>query len=169
VAGGGRPGPVITLPKGAVNLVEGTDAGLLLEIRRGHNFGLALWNPGAAPRALPYSPSWSDGFDATARLVAYGTDCGIHETSPYAPQANSGYDACNVLRVFDVLTGKLVCEGLLVAIPRARQAPAGVPGERRQDTLVKRALLPVHRNDRNATSPDLTSDFPRDWGQGMLA
>jgi hypothetical protein len=44
---------VIALPAGAANLVEGTNAGFLLEIR-GPDSGLALWNPGAVPIALPY-------------------------------------------------------------------------------------------------------------------
>jgi len=104
---GGRPGPVITLPAGAADLVAGTGAGLLLEVQRGHDFGLALWNPGAAPVALPYSPLWGDGFDATARVVAYGTGCSWHITALNAPEANTGYRACKVLRILDVQTGSL--------------------------------------------------------------
>jgi hypothetical protein len=105
---GGRPGPVITLPADAVNLVEGTSAGLLVEVQRrlAHNylfFGLALWNPGALPVALPYSPSWGDGFAADARLIAYGTGCRSEVTA-----ANTGYDACRTLRLLNVVTGRLV-------------------------------------------------------------
>jgi hypothetical protein len=107
VGDGGQPGPLITLPKGAVNLVEGTDAGLLLQVRRGHNFGLALWNPGAAPRALPYSPQSDNGFAASARLIAYGTDCRWHITALHAALADVGYRACRVLRVLDVMTDRL--------------------------------------------------------------
>jgi hypothetical protein len=104
---GGRPGPVITLPAGAVDLVDGTDAGLLLEFHRGLDFGLALWNPGSAPVSLPYSPLWGDGFEATARLVAYGTGCSWHVTALDAPQSNTGYRACNQLRILNVETGSL--------------------------------------------------------------
>jgi hypothetical protein len=105
---GGRPGPVITLPADAVNLVEGTSAGLLVEVQRrlAHDdlfFGLALWNPGTAPVALPYSPSWGDGFAADARIIAYGTDCRSEVTA-----ANTGYDACQTLRVLNVVTGRLL-------------------------------------------------------------
>jgi hypothetical protein len=103
---GGRPGPVITLPRGAANLAEGTDAGLLLEVR-GPDFGLALWSPGAAPKALPYSPLAGDGFDATARLVAYGTGCSWYLTAPNAPRASTGYRTCKVLRILNVVTGRL--------------------------------------------------------------
>jgi hypothetical protein len=74
--------PVITLPAAAAKLVEGTNAGLLLEIRA-PTFGLALWNPGAAPVALPYSPLSEDLVDATPRLVAYGTGCGWRITAAH--------------------------------------------------------------------------------------
>jgi hypothetical protein len=103
---GGRPGPVITLPAGAADLVEGTGAGLLLEVHRGHDFGLALWSPGAAPIALPYSPL-SEGVGASARLVAYGTGCSWQITAADASQADAGYRACKVLRIFNVVTGSL--------------------------------------------------------------
>jgi len=106
--GGGSPGPLITLPAGAqLPVVRGTDAGLLLQGWRGHS-ALALWNPGGIPRTLPYSPQWAFGFDATPRLVAYGTSCSSQGTAPnnlYEP--NAGYETCKMLRVFDVLTGKL--------------------------------------------------------------
>ena len=104
----GPPGPVIKLPPGAVNLVEGTSAGLLLETERrlahGYTFnGVALWNPGSAPVGLPYSPAWGDGFAADARLIAYGTGCRIAVTA-----GDAGYDACHTLRVLDVVTGRVV-------------------------------------------------------------
>jgi hypothetical protein len=103
----GRPGPKIMLPAGA-SLVEGTDAGLLLEVRQGRNNGLALWNPGAAPRALPHSPSWGNGLAADARLVAYGTGCKIDVTALHAKNdPNTGYDLCRVLRILNVVTGRL--------------------------------------------------------------
>ena len=102
---GSRAGPTVILPAG-VNLpvIRGTDAGLLLQTRQ----GLALWNPGAAPRILPHSSSTSVGFDATPRFVAYGTGCGSQVTAQDAPyEPNAGYDTCKMLRVFDVLTGRM--------------------------------------------------------------
>jgi hypothetical protein len=109
---GGPPGPPITLPAGAeLPVIRGTDAGLLLQASRGRSLVLALWNPGSKPRSLPYSPSGvvSDGFDATSRLVAYGTGCSSQVTAPGAAQeANAGYDTCQVLRVLNVVTGKLI-------------------------------------------------------------
>lgn len=100
---GGPPGPAITLPRGD-SLVEGTDNGLLIQ-QRGE---LAIWNPGASARMLPYSPFWGDGFDASARLVAYGTRCTSQETAGNAAyEPNTGYDACAMLRVYDVVTGRL--------------------------------------------------------------
>ncbi|MGH3152477.1 MAG: hypothetical protein ACRDOB_17360 [Streptosporangiaceae bacterium] len=102
---GGPPSRPVTLPSAYLPAVGGTDAGLLLQVPQ----GLALWNPGAAPRILPSSPNFADGFDATSRLVAYGTGCASQATAPDAPQnPNAGYDACQVLRVLDVVTGKLI-------------------------------------------------------------
>jgi len=102
---GGPPGPPITLPAAYLPAVRGTDAGLLLQVPQ----GLALWNPGSPPRMLPYSPSISDGFDATARLVAYGTGCTSQATAPDAAyEPNAGYDACKMLRILNVMTGKLI-------------------------------------------------------------
>jgi hypothetical protein len=102
----GRPSRPVTLPAGAsLPAVRGTDAGLLLQTPQ----GLALWNPGRAPRTLPFSPDFADGFDATARLVAYGTGCTAQATAPDAPhEPNAGYDTCQMLRVLDVVTGKLI-------------------------------------------------------------
>jgi hypothetical protein len=88
-------------------LVGGTDAGLLLEVQQGHDFGLALWNPGAAPRALPYSPLWGDGFDATSHVVAAGTGCGWQVTAADASQPDTGYRACKVLRILNLVTGSV--------------------------------------------------------------
>ena len=104
LSGGPRSRPV-TLPAGAyLPAVRGTDAGLLLQVPR----GLALWNPGSAPAILPSSPDSADGFDATSRLVAYGTGCTSHTTAPDAPQdPGAGYDTCRALQVLDVVTGKL--------------------------------------------------------------
>jgi hypothetical protein len=102
---GGRPTRPVILPAGVSLAVRGTDAGLLVQVPR----GLALWNPGGAPAILPYSPGFADGFDATARLVAYGTGCTSQSTAADAPQEpNAGYRACQVLRVLDVVTGKLI-------------------------------------------------------------
>ena len=102
----GRPSRAVTLPAGtSLPAIRGTDAGLLLQAPQ----GLALWNPGRAPRILPFSPNAADGFDATARLVAYGTGCTSQATAPDAPQEpNAGYHTCQMLRVLDVVTGKLI-------------------------------------------------------------
>jgi hypothetical protein len=104
---GGAPSPPVTLPAGAyLPAVRGTDAGLLLQLPQ----GIALWNPGGKPRSLPYSPPGgvSDGFDASARLIAYGTGCTTQVTVPgalYEPDAS--YDTCSMLRILDVVTGRL--------------------------------------------------------------
>ena len=93
----------VALPTGAyLPAIKGTDAGLLLQSSQ----GLALWNPG---RLLPSSPVITDGFDATSRLVAYGTRCTSHVTAQNALwEPNAGYDACKRLQVLDVVTGKLI-------------------------------------------------------------
>jgi len=105
---GGPPGPPITLPAGTVlPVVRGTDAGLLLQA--GRNLSLALWNPGSPPRTLPYSTSETDGFDATSRLVAYGTGCNTKVTSAHGLyDANAGYDECRMMRILNVVTGRLI-------------------------------------------------------------
>jgi hypothetical protein len=112
---GGPPGRPVTLPAGT-GLIEGTDAGLLLQDRRGD---VELWNPGAEPRRLPFSAAWSYGFEANAQLVAYGTGCrdeNVASGAPYGPQAF--YDSCGMLRVFNVITGQVL------SFP----APAGTTG-----------------------------------------
>lgn len=102
---GGRPSRPVTVPSAYVPAVRGTDAGLLVQAPP----GLALWNPGRAPRILPSSPGFADGFDATSRLVAYGTGCTSQSTAQDAPQdPGAGYDTCQVLRVLDVVTWQLV-------------------------------------------------------------
>ena len=102
---GGPPSRPVTLPAGAYLPVRGTDAGLLVQVPQGP----ALWNPGSVPRILPSSPEFADGFDATSRLVAYGTGCTSQTTAPDAPQEpNAGYDTCRALQVLDVVTGKLI-------------------------------------------------------------
>ena len=103
---GGPPSRPVTLPADAyLPAVRGTDAGLLLQVRQ----GLALWNPGSVPKILPSSPDFADGFDATSRLVAYGTGCTSQSTAPGAPQEPSaGYDTCRALLVLDVVSGKLI-------------------------------------------------------------
>jgi hypothetical protein len=103
---GGRPSRPVTLPASVdAPAVRGTDAGLLVQFPQ----GLALWNPGRAPAILPSAPGFTDGFDATARLVAYGTSCASQTTAADAPQEpDAGYDTCTVLRVLDVVTGKLI-------------------------------------------------------------
>ena len=63
---GGPPSQPVTVPAGAyLPAVRGTDAGLLVQVPQ----GLALWNPGGAPRILPSAPDFADGFDATSRQV----------------------------------------------------------------------------------------------------
>ena len=107
VTGGSSSAPVM-LPTGTqLPVVRGTDAGLL--IRAGRSLSLALWNPGSAPRRLPYSTSSTDGFDATSRLVAYGTGCKSQGTSAHALyEPNAGYEACKMMRVLNVATGRLI-------------------------------------------------------------
>ena len=101
--GAGQPGSPITLPRGT-QLIAGTDAGLLLAA----GTGLQLWNPGSAPRALPHSRA-AQGFTVSPRLVAYDTGCANPETSPYLSyDGGFSYYACRTLRVFDVVTGKLL-------------------------------------------------------------
>jgi hypothetical protein len=103
---GGPPSRPVTLPAGAyLPAIRGTDAGLLLQ----SSHGVALWNPGSAPRLLPSSPGITDGFDATSRLVAYGTGCTSQVTALDALwDPNAGYDTCKTLQVLDVVTGKLL-------------------------------------------------------------
>ncbi len=101
---GGTRGPLLTLPPRS-SLVAGTEAGLLLEVPQGTDSGLALWYPGGVLRSLPYSPLWGDLFDVNARFVAYGTGCQGLTTTIAAGQ--NGYDLCRVLRVYDLVTGKL--------------------------------------------------------------
>jgi hypothetical protein len=113
---GGRASRAARLPAGDyLPAVRGTQAGLLVQDRH----GLTLWQPGVRQRALPYSPDVSDGFDATSRLVAYGTGCASHVTSENeSSQPGDGYDACAMLRIFNVVTGKLT----------SIKAPAGSAG-----------------------------------------
>jgi hypothetical protein len=94
---GGPPGAPVTLPAGADGVIRGTDAGLLLEVRHGRSFGLALWAPGSAPANLPHAhSSGTSVLDATSLLVAYGTGC-----------EPDGYP-CQMLRIFNVVTGRVV-------------------------------------------------------------
>jgi hypothetical protein len=101
---GGAPSPMVTLPAGAyLPAIRGTDAGLLLQVAQ----GVALWTPGGKLRSLPYSPL-GDGFDASARLVAYGTGCTSQVTAQNALfEANAGYETCRMMRILDVVTGRL--------------------------------------------------------------
>lgn len=101
---GGARSPVLTLPRRS-SLVAGTEAGLLLEVPQGTDSGLALWYPGGVLRSLPYSPLRGDLFDVSARFVAYGSGCQGLVTTAAAGQ--NGYDLCRVLRVYDVVTGRL--------------------------------------------------------------
>ncbi|HEY6278978.1 MAG TPA: hypothetical protein VIX86_21920 [Streptosporangiaceae bacterium] len=108
---GGPAGAAVTLPAATDLVMRGTDAGFLLELRHRLDSGLALWSPGSMPRTLPHAPTAGidSGFDATSRLVAYGTGCRWDETARNAPQdANTSYLACAMLRALDVVTGRLV-------------------------------------------------------------
>ena len=117
VAGRWR-GPLIRLPRRS-QLVAGTDAGLLLQDRRGL---LRLWRPGTAARLLPHSPSWADGIGVTAGLIAYGTGCHDAASSPGRLAAlfrpDTGYRQCSVLRVLHARTGRV----------DSFRAPAGTTG-----------------------------------------
>jgi hypothetical protein len=95
---GGPPGRPITLPR-AAGLAEGTDNGLLLVRLNG---SLQIWNPGEAPKPLPYAANWADTFAADARVVAYGTGCQNPITTSRIVS-----DTCPELRVFDVVTGQV--------------------------------------------------------------
>jgi len=111
----GQAGPPITLPAGT-QLIAGTDAGLLLSARYGSP--LQLWNPGTAPRTLPHSAR-AQGFDVTRQLVAYDTGCRDEETAQsLSYEADAGFSVCRMLRVFDVITGRL----------RSFAAPPGTVG-----------------------------------------
>jgi hypothetical protein len=113
---GGPAGAAVTLPAATSLVITGTDAGFLLQLQHGAvDFGLALWSPGGKPRNLPDrgldhgAAGVGYGFDATARLVAYGTGCRWHTTAAGPSQdAGTGYLACAMLRALDVVTGRLV-------------------------------------------------------------
>ena len=146
---GGPAGPPLTLPAGT-QLVRGTEAGLLLQARTG---ALRLWSRGGAPRTLPFSPIWPDGFDATGLLVAYGTDC---HTDWVAASANggsaSGYPACLVLRVLNVRTGKvssfLTPRGTDGWVPHEFGLESSISP--RDTMLAARAVIPSATGDRTA-------------------
>jgi hypothetical protein len=111
----GQAGPPVTLPAGT-QLIAGTDAGLLLSARYGRP--MLLWNPGAVPGTLPYS-SRAQALAVSPRLVAYETGCrneGTAQNLSYG--GNYGYSACRMLRVYDVVTGRL----------RSFAAPPGTSG-----------------------------------------
>jgi hypothetical protein len=113
---GGPAGAAVTLPAATSLVITGTDEGFLLQLRHGAvGSGLALWSPGSKPRNLPYAPASGPtagigyGFDASARLVAYGTGCRWHTTAADAAKdAGVGYLACATLRILNVVTGRLV-------------------------------------------------------------
>jgi hypothetical protein len=99
----GRPGSPLTLPRGT-QLVAGTEAGLLLATGN----ALELWSPGSTARTLPHSQS-AQGFTVSPRLVAYDTGCASPSTSPnLSYDGGFSYYACRTLRVYNVLTGRLI-------------------------------------------------------------
>ena len=111
----GQAGPPVTLPAGT-QLIAGTDAGLLLSARYGRP--MLLWNPGAVPGTLPYS-SRAQALAVSPRLVAYETGCRNEGTAQnLSYDGNYGYSACRMLRVYDVVTGRL----------RSFAAPPGTSG-----------------------------------------
>lgn len=131
---GGPAGPAVFMPAHTALVLRGTDAGFLLETRHGSSLGLAMWRPGSTPQNLPDMPARgdgiSDGFDATARIIAYGTRCHWYTTEPDA--GDNGFLACAMLRVLDLRTGRLA----------SFAAPAGTAG-----------WLPAGFNRVNALSP----------------
>jgi hypothetical protein len=118
--GAGPTGPAVLMPARTALVVRGTKVGFLLETRHGLSLSLALWRPGRAPENLPLLPARgdgiSDGFDATAGMIAYGTRCDSYTTEPDA--GDNGFVACAMLRVLDVRTGRLA----------SFAAPAGTAG-----------------------------------------
>ena len=100
---GGPLGPPVTLPPDT-QMIRGTVGGLLLENFSGHGSGLELWNPGSVSRALPFTSNPFGGFGASARLVEYATGCRSRNGSA----ASGGYDACRMLRIYDVITGRVL-------------------------------------------------------------
>ena len=118
--GRGPAGPAVLMPARTALVLRGTDAGFLLETRHGLSLSLALWRPGRPPENLPFVPARgdgiSDGFDATATMIAYGTRCDSYTTEPDA--GDNGFVACAILRVLDVRTGRLA----------SFAAPAGTAG-----------------------------------------
>jgi hypothetical protein len=142
-------GPPITLPAGT-QLVRGTAAGLLIQSRSGV---LQLWNPDGARTTLPFSPIWPYGFDATAMIVAYGTDC--HDNLiPASANGGSatGYPACLMLRVLNVRTGQVS------SFPTPPGTAGWVPHEfgledsisPRDTMLAARAVIPSATGDQSA-------------------
>jgi hypothetical protein len=114
-AGGGRPGPVITLPK-RTSLVQGTDAGLLLSSASG---ALQLWQPGRTAISTVAGPE-DELFATSRRLVAYGTGCswrsadapGLGFTGRVAARV------CATMRVRNLVAGRVW----------SARAPAGSAG-----------------------------------------
>jgi hypothetical protein len=104
--GVGQPGSRITLPRGT-QLIAGTDAGFLLAAGN----ALELWNPGGTRRILPHSQS-AQGFTVSPQMVAYDTGCANPATSANLSYGGDfGYYACRMLRVFNVVTGRLLSFG----------------------------------------------------------
>jgi hypothetical protein len=134
--GDGNRGPRIMLPEGA-NLIEGTDAGLLLATQGN---ALELWTPGARPRQVAQLANSSRWLAAGARLAAYESGCrsfdGSSETIPATVISSTFvYQACRILRVVNLVTGKLL------SFP----APAGTLG-----------WIPNQQTDMDAISPGNT-------------
>jgi hypothetical protein len=79
---------------------------------------------------LPYSPRSGSGLDAGSRLVTYGTRCRYHDTA-----SNDSFSACQVLRIYNVVTGRLL----------SFQAPPGTVGWLPLGIGVTQAIAPGGR------------------------
>ncbi len=102
---GGPAGPALALPR-STTLIAGTDGGLLLQRPSGR---MELWRPGGQQRPLPLRANWGNLFVAGPRLVAYGTGCAQRGVSASASvDSNVGYESCLMLRVYNVLTGRVL-------------------------------------------------------------
>jgi hypothetical protein len=99
--GGGRAGPVITLPK-RTSLVQGTDAGLLLRSASG---ALQLWQPGRTAIRTVAGPQ-DELFATSQRLVAYGTRCSWRSADDPGFTSRVAAQVCATMRVRNLVTGR---------------------------------------------------------------
>jgi len=145
----GQAGPPIALSQGT-ELVAGTDAGLLLSRRAfSVHSRLQLWDPGTTPVTLPHS-SGARGVAISRQLVAYDTGCASENSN-----ANGEYSVCQMMRVFDLVTGKL----------RSFAAPPGtggwVPGQREDSWSVSAIASSGSMMAANAAIPPYSHGMVR--------